>query len=907
MTTMTLRISGKNPRNNSKLHGDHKKIHITVNARFLNEARTLETNCYCVSDEVEKLSKVETVEEQLKILKLMAKNCSMSDCDSENKLLHFCVKLLTDFYLTATPKNPLKNAIPRLLSTFPQAAHDDITAYLSYELTKLMESTLQNSSPLKEMNAVVNTISCCFVNNFTLGIKSVGHAIVDVIAYIKSCLSRYIKELKQNIPIAAKQEVCQFSHATMQTLVSVLQKCQPSIKSRMSARDDPGQEPAPANGIVENGVGEDVAAMLAELRKSAEELLNLDDCPMDMKANCGLVVVLLSMYLEGDEGWQKLLSRGAAPSDGVQLCLCVGVLNALSPRQLLSAVPPSGRPVLWSVFDQLVGVSCRASASSSMALAASRAMLLLSRDVLACVQGGGGAPVLPLERLREALVFVWTHLEHYMDSVRHSAHVTLLNYVRAAAALANPGGDDGKAMNAIMESVMNIPAFKKCRYVGLSTLAREIGCQPILERVPSLVEDFISSLDDTAVSASVSGAFETLMLRHEGECADPDAWVSTWLLPALRRMAAPALDGVLSKAVGRRPAVVLRLLGADPGRLRAVLTCLRAGRRRGALSADDGWKGLLPCSLLEGALWHRDEQIRVCALSLLVESHRSTEALSGSDLQLVRTFLEYNINTQSPATRQQALALVKKLLIRVKDSSAVLARATEQAGKGDPPAAASAEPCPTAQLRTYNTFLLWLVDFCLASLFPGANFGHRGSALQILVYIQELVGFEPSDPVWRHSPPDMWTSSNADTLLECLKDTYENNKSLALSLLVRFPAEALGLNDEDYAGLLLDAGCQMASSNRPPDCVTAAYLLKLLSSFPVPVATLAARVGEAPRGGALFYVVCRLEAQLSGELEVARRSISLAAAKGPMYGTLCCVRYLLKDTDLRRVTPHTST
>lgn len=35
-------------------------------------------------------------------------------------------------------------------------------------------------------------------------------------------------------------------------------------------------------------------------------------------------------------------------------------------------------------------------------------------------------------------------------------------------------------------------------------------------------------------------------------------------------------------------------------------------------------------------------------------------------------------------------------------------------------------------LRTYNTFLLWLLEFSFNNLFPGANFGRRVSSLQVL-------------------------------------------------------------------------------------------------------------------------------------------------------------------------------
>jgi hypothetical protein len=37
------------------------------------------------------------------------------------------------------------------------------------------------------------------------------------------------------------------------------------------------------------------------------------------------------------------------------------------------------------------------------------------------------------------LEFVWTHLEHYMDSVRHSASGVLVNIVKLGSALQKDG------------------------------------------------------------------------------------------------------------------------------------------------------------------------------------------------------------------------------------------------------------------------------------------------------------------------------------------------------------------------------------------------------------------------------------------------------------------------------------
>nr|CAD7198489.1 unnamed protein product [Timema douglasi] len=543
----------------------------------------------------------------------------------------------------------------------------------------------------------------------------------------------------------------------------------------------------------------------------------------------------------------------------------------------------------------------RSSTESNMVLATTRAMQLLSRCLLTCVQNGDGSDLVS-SMLTEALEFVWTHMDHYMDSVRHAAQGVLANLVKTGATLRST---DKRALDLIMEAVVQIPSHKRARYVCLSTLANDLGCQFLLDRVPNMIDDLIFSLQDPTIAAHVSTAFEMLMLHHHSECPDVSSWAHIWLSPLLCTLPShcPVLEVILRKAVKHCPQVISHLVPLDlgnlpPDQLRTVLACLKTGRQQGALGGaglEGKWRGVVDYSVLEGALYHRDEEIRLCALSLLVESNRSTETLLAGELRLVRTFLEYNMNTQLPSARQQALALFRKLLTRLKESSASISRMAEQNRLKDV-FVNCCDVSPNAQLKTYNTFLLWLVDFSLASLFPGANFGRRGSALQILVYIQDIIGFDPADILWGHSPPDMWTGSNADTLLECFKDTYENNKVLALSLLVKFPAEALGLNDEAYVRQLFGASVKLASSHRPTDCITAAYLLKLLVCFPASVATLPLSQVD---NGAMFAVLHELTGQLERELGLAKKSLLQAAGQGPMYGTLFCVRYILQDLDLR--------
>lgn len=76
----------------------------------------------------------------------------------------------------------------------------------------------------------------------------------------------------------------------------------------------------------------------------------------------------------------------------------------------------------------------RTMADSGMILGVSRALLLLSRNLLSTA-----VQLQDVSLVNHMLEFVWTHLEHYMDSVRHSASGILVNIVKLGSALQKDG------------------------------------------------------------------------------------------------------------------------------------------------------------------------------------------------------------------------------------------------------------------------------------------------------------------------------------------------------------------------------------------------------------------------------------------------------------------------------------
>ncbi|PSN50021.1 hypothetical protein C0J52_03298 [Blattella germanica] len=911
MATMTLRvgtIKGVRP----TLNCDKEVYVLHVPVKFLEEARQLNLDDATLVL-VEKLASASSMDEQLQSLKKLMKMVTIHSGSRDMKDaaidVDFIARLMTTLYVEASPKNPLKCALTRLLLSFPEERHDSVASHLASVLNKLLCPNLN----LAEMNSVIVAVNCCF-DNFTIGIKAVVHE-----------------------SPTKKMELCQLIHITLRTVLALLQKCQEQIRNLI--HDEVKFKGSPLqNNMMVNVI--DLFEPQCKILDSSENIRHKESCdkqrfptifvlnslqelvrgimcfpelPMDTHTNCGIAFVHLTLILRkyGQElnmeiNELELPWKIDISTDSSQLSLCTGLLTALTAKELGDHLVIVDRPVIHYIFDQLNSINQRTTANSAMVLAVSRTLLLLSRSARSLEDVSTIESFLP-----HLLQFVLIHLEHYMDSVRHSATGILQNLVELGSKQQQKCEARKRILSTILEAVKVMPLHRKSKVIGLEILASVMGCQLLIDHIPDLVPNLLSSLADATISTHVTSAIERLMLKHISECPE-STWRKMWIEPIKEMLpqASPSLCGplqdLLAATVKHNPGLITYILdlptcsGNSKLQLCTFLSCIRLSRKQGALDNESVfvhspnlWKGILDMRVLEGAMYHHDVELRMSALSLLTESHRSTEVFTMSELHLIKTFLVYNINTEIPSSRQQMLSLMKKVLTRMKNSSLAVHR------KMGPKKPKDVNDYGENVLKFYNTFLLWLLDFCFSNLFPGANFGRRVSSLKILSLCYEIISFNSDQPVWTPSPPDVWTLNNCSILLECLKDTYEDNKTMAVNLLVAFPAEALSLNDPSNVRSLVEVCLSLSSSHRPPDCITAAYVLRVLIAFKQTDAAFEAILKNKEPckvNNTLYLAILVLFNRLKAELYQARKSLLIAASSGPMgIAEDCCWRDLMSE------------
>ncbi|CAG0894093.1 unnamed protein product [Darwinula stevensoni] len=458
--------------------------------------------------------------------------------------------------------------------------------------------------------------------------------------------------------------------------------------------------------------------------------------------------------------------------------------------------------------------------------------------------------------VRDVLLIVWSGLDHYMATVRHTTLEAFSSLLKAISKSCH--SEDADLMQrVILKEVEGMSKGRKVRYRALDPIVRVFGFRKILEQWPELPSVLVGLLlDDPMLGPVAVGVYKELYQQGSSSCKE------ALLIPIFevlkdtggKRRISEHIDVLLKALTAIDPGILDHFHGRDlvaDGYLRAVLCCTSESV-------------IISPSNLEAAFESSDCQIQLLALSALASNRKLSLPLTAKELDSVVMFLQKNMAHHSPAFHQQVTAHIKKVLLRLSCSWD------------------SSEP------KVYDEFLQSLYGLCLEFLFPCGNFPHRIMALEILHLIHEHLRDHIS---FATSASTSWYGFIA---FLCLRDTYEENKIIASSLLMDYPPTSLPLLcTEGHWQRLVGVGRTMAGSPRPPDSQTAAFLLSFL------VKKAAANPSFYFQSESMCdvrsWLIDELVKDLEKQINVAQENLLAAAASGPMYGTLLCLHRLMLD------------
>ena len=264
-----------------------------------------------------------------------------------------------------------------------------------------------------------------------------------------------------------------------------------------------------------------------------------------------------------------------------------------------------------------------------------------------------------------------------------------------------------------------------------------------------------------------------------------------------------------------------KILSCPPSSLptRLCLLCLKVSRGLG-----QQWEFSRQQEVLLRASQEAEEEVRLEALAVSVESHSSVEIIQDQELCWMISFILRELALQSPASQQVLTVLASKMVQRLKDGAGAARKKLTQRKFS-----AEFSELETV-LGSYNRRLCGFVSSLLDNLYPGANTPRRSSVLEILTAVNNIIGLSRADTVL--DLRSTVSQHSANSLLECLHDSYEANKERALGLLLSLPTSVLQLDSPALVAARLEETLALMLSSKPASTVTATYLVRLLLAAP---------------------------------------------------------------------------
>ncbi|XP_033469719.2 thyroid adenoma-associated protein [Epinephelus lanceolatus] len=898
-------------------------------------AQTLQS-CLELTDPVQQIQLVKKAGSQLEAL---------SEEEPDGALLDACLHTLSLVYTSLQAKNPLRRAIASALGSVPAWLQERTVNSLSACLSDCLSKATSDQYP-----HIVDTITAC-LDGFSPGERCINKLLAEVLQFLHKGLSEY---LHQNSGLAgrhiAQAQLMQSCLAAVKTSMLVIQRSQGIISTALQAEQNHCKLDDTLSSLlgcythiltdeefiqsVQStagmavvllirsviGCGDEVASVVCSLLRSSAQ--GLDSAPQWLKQRC-----------------EGLCTSGRPP--GVSLYLCHGALAMLSWKGALPG--PQWEQLLLSVPNTLLDLDVSIKESST-AMVVARVLTLWSGAALDCLQGerqpcpphlqqslSGGS-----ELQRHLLEHIYSHWEHPLDGVRHQTRSLfrnlLLLHQHTNLSISDPTNDS--YITELTQSLLGLEWHMRGKYGSLGCLVELYGARYLLGIQPQLPSCLLGLMGDQTLAPYASDLLERLFVSHKSQLASEagaatedwmERWHQTWVTPLLQVLCRARLDQTtyildyfLPKLLRCSPSSLAHMVQAlqdtppcstgpsgSRGALGALMTCLRAARAQGVVpSSKEGlWGGLVPLSLLQQALVHKHDQVRMDALGLVCESHRSTEALTSQEMDLMRHFLPPNLNSQSPGVRQQSVSLLKKLLCRMKDSTVLLQKRLVQERDQEQ------RDRDQHTLHLYKEFLHWLCVRLLEVLLPGASFSKCLMSLHLLCLLGELFTYSTGPDVFALG--EVVTSSHAQNVLYSVASNFLEVKQLASVLLQQLPPSAVGLQVPERMRCVLQAALDLSTSTKPFDSVTAAHLLNLLLhqphlsqallhcaqeqglDFHLPSSPTQASETVILERNTLAVIQFLLHC-LQLEVSKAESSLLQAAASYPLYGRAHCITAVLQ-------------
>ncbi|NXX74891.1 THADA protein, partial [Urocolius indicus] len=885
------------------------------------------------------IQQIQCIKQIIPLVKKMDQN---SACDP---MVKACLDILAKTYFSLDVKNPLKKVLASSLNSLPEQFWKSAVQSFVCCLREELETT-----DIYLYRKVLDNLASC-LEDFSLGMMTLSIILTysALICFLQKTLLDIQEENRQNHGNRIVQT--QLMHDLLTAIkvsMMLVQKLQENIQGSFWKHQ-------------ESVVWQSMCSLL----KSSTNFLMDATLLQTVQTTSGLAFILFTkaMY-EPIEELPSLVSdlllglmkhtgvpvwfmsncetlRMEELPDSVLLFLCHGALAMLDWKN--GSMGENGEKLLLDIASVLLSLSSELK-ESSMAMSLSRILGIWTNSALAALVSGSRNLKMKLngnsDVIGKLLEYIYTHWEHPLDAVRHQTKLIFKNLLQIHQTTITGSNEKPDPFFAsLIMHLLSLEWHVKGKYASLGSLVECVGTENILQLDRTIPVQILDVMNDQSLAPYASDLLETMFTNHKAhftlsfqESTWIDQWHDIWVSPLLvilcegnHDQTTYIIDYYLPKLLKCSPdslSYMIRILQASAGAnlgshsargaLGALMACLRTARAHGHLELSNIMSnGLVSTECIRQGLVHQHNQVCIDALGLLCETHRSTEIVSVEEMELIKFFMLYNLNSQSPSVRQQINSLLRKLFCRIQESSQVLYKLEQNKTKQEL-LENSTKRHPSVILQQYKDFMSSICDRLFEVLFPGSSHPTRFSALTVLGSVAEIFSV-PKGQAQVFQLDQEIDSTRVQKLIQCFASTFEEVKLLAFGLFMKLRDVVFSLQASENIDLLFQAAMDLSTSTKPYDCVTASYLLNFLVHHKgLQCICLGKWVECNPQMDEntslstveknTLAVIKLLLMNVEEEIFQAKKSLLQAAASFPMYGRVHCITGALQQLPFNNLT-----
>jgi len=709
------------------------------------------------------------------------------------------------------------------------------------EATKIFIDVIQ--SQIEELQSD----NCKFVNhlnelsqNFEVASISIGRSSQIIIPYINRLIQLSIQQLCTDLSPTKKSEISQILHNSFQAYIFSIRSC------------------------IQHSDGNDKLNFVSHVEaliRICSNIFEHRDVSTETKNIFSMIIIVKNNYLNNNNH-HSIIANEMEGLDK-RLCLIFGVIQIESDENIAD---------IEKFCNILEAAYYNNSVDNGLVYTISRLFMQIIKKLSSFKSIENYQQI--SSTIKPGIEIAFLNLKHSVESIRYQSKDTIKNLIELGLKIS----DGASLIENIFEKISALPTDLAASVVG--SIHSIITVKRILEMIPDLLIRIV-----TSISTNKENKISCYITLSNKACKELpfEIWYGNFIQPLESRIKGnensqeeiSLLKELMLKCIKKdKEAIELLLKNRNNFDKRFNFMLLNLAKEEGLLEKDldDGllWRGIISYNEIKNAMVNIDIEIRLSALYLLVDTKKVTDRFLQEEIECILFFFENNIGLQIPSTKQSLIASIKKIFARLRSTMTNMMRKHKD------------------QVHGQLEILIKFCEFSIKNLNSEANYSRRSLSLILLINIHDILKEHFPDEIVK-----IWTKSNFELLYNMLNDAYEQNKDKALELIAYIPTDVI----KSYSDISFEYLEKLHKSIKPADSITASYLIQYSIKF--------ARIGSDDKfsneQSYLYELITWCEKQLADALEVAEKSIIVAAGSNPMYGFICSIRLIISKINFNSI------